>query len=543
MDLDALAAAITPLEAIPKEAPARLSKLYRWSKEVMGRDRMRPQPHAEMTAFLEKSCGDYKFNSGGQKLFMLLVPRACFKTTLGCEDLITLALKENPNLRSMIDCFGHGTSKKRLYGVKWQIENNEKLRDVVGDWKPDFKEDIWSNDQIVISARTKGDKDPSVATGGVDKSMVGSHYDLIVADDLVNDINCRTKDGRDKVYEHITNLLSILEPNGTLVVIGTRWHWDDAYGRILEADKERSRQGLDPEWNSLIRSCYLPDGSLYFPEELTVSFLDDKRRRNASTYAANFLNQPIADEDRTFTDIERHIEPFNFYTVGTKKNGLIRSDELQAPVYVTGAWDPAGVRASKRSNKHGITVVGTDPDNHWWILDAQGIKGTPEYVINHVCDVIARYRISKLSCEDVQSQLLWLHLLTIELKKRSLYCELVEYSTGGVPKAVRIELLQPKWSAGEIHLQPNQIDMRKQFEDYNATFTEDHFDILDSLVQHMDISRPAKGGFEYSRNDDNPIDPEIARFEKQHGRLPGNLKNLMEKPLSRLANRWMARKP
>jgi hypothetical protein len=542
MNYDDFVDAVGPLESIEAAPAPKLGKLYKWSRDVMGRDRMRPQPHAEMTAFLQRACGDFQFNSGGQKLFMLLVPRACFKTTLGCEDLITLALHENPNLRSMIDCFGHGTAKRRLYGVKWQIENNGKLRDVVGDWKPDFKEDIWSNDQIVITARTKGNKDPSIATGGVDRSMVGSHFELIVADDLVNDINCRTRDGRDKVYDHITNLLSILEPNGTLVVIGTRWHWDDAYGRILAADKDRVRQGLDPEWDTLIRSCYLPDGGLYFPEELTVEFLEDKRRRNAATYAANFLNQPIADEDRTFTDIERRIEPFDFYTAGTKKNGIIRSADLQAPVFVTGAWDPAGVRASKRSNRHGITVVGTDPDDHWWVLDAAGIKGTPESVIDHVCSVIARYRISKLSCEDVQSQLLWLHLLAIELKKRKLYCELVEYSTGGVPKAARIELLQPRWAAGEIHLRPDQIDLKKQFEDYNANFTEDHFDILDSLVQHMDIAKPASGDSKIIAEADNPIDPDIARFRKDHGRLPGKLKNLMEAPVSQLCNKWLARK-
>jgi hypothetical protein len=542
MDLDDFAEAIGPLESIEAAPAPKLGKLYKWSRDVMGRDKMRPQPHAEMTQFLQDSCGDFQFKSGGQKLYMLLVPRDCFKTTLGCEDLITLALKENPNLRSMIDAADHKTSKKRLYGIKWQAENNIRLRDVVGEWKPDFREDIWSNDQVVITARTEGNKDPSIATGGVDRSMVGSHFELIVADDLVNDINCRTRDGRDKVYEHIFNLTSILEPNGTLVVIGTRWHWDDAYGRIIASEADRKRQGLEPEWEILHRSCYLPDGGLYFAERLTNEYLENKRRRNQTLFAANYLNQPIADEDRTFTNIDAHIEPFSFYTAGTKKNGIIRSADLQAPVFVTGAWDPAGVRASKRSNRHGITVVGTDPDDHWWVLHAVGLKGTPAMVVDHVCSVIARYRISRLSCEDVQSQLLWLHLLAIELKKRHLYCELVEYSTGGVPKAARIELLQPKWDNGEIHLLPDQLEFKKQFEDYNANFTEDHFDILDSLVQHMDIAKPANGNAKIIAETDNPIDPDIARFQKDHGRLPGKLKELMEPPVSRFCNKWLARK-
>ena len=319
MDFGDLADAIGPLEYIEAAPTPPLNKLYRWSRDIMGRNLMRPQPHAEMTQFLQNSCGDFKFKDGGQKLYMLLVPRDCFKTTLGCEDLITLALKENPNLRSLIDAADHKTSKKRLYGIKWQAENNTKLRDVVGEWRPDFREDIWSNDQIVITARTEGNKDASIATGGVDRSMVGSHFELIVADDLVNDINCRTRDGRDKVYEHIFNLTSILEPNGTLVVIGTRWHWDDAYGRIIASEADRKRSGLEPEWCILNRSCYLPDGGLYFPERLTEDFLEKKRRRNATLFAANFLNQPIADEDRTFTNIDAHIEPFNFIPRARKR--------------------------------------------------------------------------------------------------------------------------------------------------------------------------------------------------------------------------------
>jgi hypothetical protein len=56
--------------------------------------------------------------------------------------------------------------------------------------------------------------------------------------------NSMTQELRDKVINHFRLYVSLLEPGGTMVIIGTRYAQGDLIGHILDSEKINPQQGL-----------------------------------------------------------------------------------------------------------------------------------------------------------------------------------------------------------------------------------------------------------------------------------------------------------
>jgi hypothetical protein len=474
-----------------------------------------PQPHLEAAEFIDAALGDYQFR-GQRQLYMIGWPRHTFKTTLFAQGLPSLTLGRNPNARVLVSSFRHDVAKKRLRAVKRDLEHNTRFHDKFGDgWKPEFGEDVWNDDSIYVMRRTNSSLiDPSVATGGVDRDLTGAHFDLIIGDDFVTKRNVRTREMRDKVYEYILELLPILSPTGVLILIFTRWHVDDAYGRLIHIDEQRKRDSLKPFFEKTIHRAHNPDGTLFFPAVLTEAYLREQRERmGPRLYEAQYNNDPIADEDRTFAMDRARIRAFDFVPRRTTGGYVVRPGRGQMPVLTTLAWDHAGTSPSTRSDSHGLTVVGTDITDLRWVCEALSFKGRPSEVIDRVINLLLYYRVWALSVEMDGGGGVWLELLKHELTLRKIaWPWFYEFSTGGVPKGLRIATaVQPRWDRGGYIVQPSQHELLGQIEVASVAATADHEDVLDSLAQHESFARPPET---WERDDDNPRDPEYDRYRR-----------------------------
>lgn len=508
------------IQAAPVLAPEEPLWLYSLCKDTLNMVDMDPQPHYDICNIFEAAVGDCKFNGNTQKLVMVGVPRGTFKTSIATEGLPLGILDRNPNARILIDSFRHDVSKKRLKAVAGHITRNAEFHSIYGDdWKPLFREEQWNDTGITISKRTKVLREPSIDTSGVDRSQTGSHYDCIIADDLVTDTNCRTAEARQKVYDHIMDLLPILEPGGTLVLIFTRWHPDDAYGRLIRIDEERARAGKPVVFQKLIRSCYDGPNGLYFPTRHDHEFLTEQRERLGSRkFSAQYLNQPVADSDKTFKMEFLSQKSFEFYR--NSRQGVIRTEDGQYPVYTTMAWDTAGSRPSIKSDYHGITIVGTDNFNRMWVPIAEGIKGTPTEVVQRVVAHIIYYRPDLVLIEAVGAYLHWLDAVQRQLEPLGISTAFEEVSHGGVPKEARIEQLEPFWSARRIILSNNLHDLVSQLDSFSPNSLPDHDDIMDSLSMHIGYTRP--GDEVESTEKVNPVDDEWLRRRLRQRRDEGH---------------------
>lgn len=95
----------------------------------------------------------------------------------------------------------------------------------------------WTQDEIEIDQRTTGlSKEATITTAGVETAKTGSHYDLIIHDDLVERNNVSTVEQRKKVITFYRDSLDLLDPGGEMIVVGTRWALGDLYGHLLETN-------------------------------------------------------------------------------------------------------------------------------------------------------------------------------------------------------------------------------------------------------------------------------------------------------------------
>lgn len=424
---------------------------------------------------------------GRQVKGMLLVPRLCFKTTLASISLPILLLARNPNLRILITSHTHEYSKEILDGIRNHLERNEKFKRIFGDWREGSTK--WSDEAITIGPRTDpGIKEPSISTAGVDRPKTGGHYDVIIADDLHTEKNIDSDSARRKVRRHIQTLYPILERDGSLIIVGTRWHNNDAYAWIISKDEEAVRAGRKPEYVKLIRSAYLPDGRLYFPSKLSEEFLEQQRRSlEDKLFSVWYLNQSMEESSKIFPRAWWQFWDGEFR--GGYIPEIVTNDGKRIPVYVTMAIDPA-YSGQRGSDYTGVTVVGTSQEGVWYVLEARRLRGGPENTMSAIVYMVRKYWPRQVAVETVFHQEVYRLLFIQLLKEHGIRVPVRPYKESTKKsKHARIEALQPMFKQRKIFLRRGLDDLYQELEDYPEVA---HDDLLDSLAQHLSIARPAR---------------------------------------------------
>lgn len=192
-------------------------------------------PHKVMAAFIENPL---------TKLKMLQAPRGSLKSTL-LEAWLIKEVIRNPNLRVL---YGSETYSKALMfigSIKERFEQNHILKGLFGDLEgPAGK---WSAEKFTIKGRTRTMREHTFQAFGPDKAVTGGHYDIIILDDLVSWINIATITSMEKVERAFRMVMPLLDPGGTLIVVGTRYHEEDLYG-IIENE-------MGEKFDTLILEC------------------------------------------------------------------------------------------------------------------------------------------------------------------------------------------------------------------------------------------------------------------------------------------------
>jgi predicted phage terminase large subunit-like protein len=87
-------------------------------------------------------------------------------------------------------------------------------------------------------------KEPSVFAAGIDCGITGMHFDWIICDDIIDDLNSGSSEQREKVWEWFAgSLMNLSVPDTRFLVIGTRKHPDDLYGKLI----------ADQAWSSSVQ--------------------------------------------------------------------------------------------------------------------------------------------------------------------------------------------------------------------------------------------------------------------------------------------------
>lgn len=159
---------------------------------------------------------------------LIVVPRGSLKSSICSVAYPIWTLMRDENARILLDSELYTNSKNLLREVKGILQSHNFI-DIFGDWRSD----TWNESEIIVNTRTKIYKEASITAGGVGTTKVGQHYSVIIGDDYNSPANSNSKEQRDQVINHFKYNLSILEPDGVYIIVGTRYAEEDLIGWII----------------------------------------------------------------------------------------------------------------------------------------------------------------------------------------------------------------------------------------------------------------------------------------------------------------------
>ena len=243
-----------------------------------------------------------KITDEQHKRRMILMPRKHFKTTLGTIDYCVYRIVRNPQIKILIVSATKYIAEGFLAGIATILEKNDNFGSVHGQFKGDK---VWNKSEILVKQAEKylTDNTYTVETSGVDQTVTGKHFDLIIFDDVVSKENVKNAEQRKKVKEVFDECSQgLLRADGEILVLGTRWHFADLYGQIMENDSTANGGDYDIH----VRNCIEGftnidkpwDGKVIFPFNGDIDKYRKMEAKNEYMFWCNQMNYPKISKDK-----------------------------------------------------------------------------------------------------------------------------------------------------------------------------------------------------------------------------------------------------
>ncbi len=405
---------------------------------------------------------------------MILIPRNHLKTAIITKGYTIQSLLKNPDLRVLISNQVWEKSREMLYEIKQLLTEKSDLPKIFGP----FLSERWREDDIVIRQRRRALAAPSVGTSGVEAELTSSHYDLIILDDLQGRQNFETAEQREKVKRYYRSMTDLLEPGGTLIVVGTRWHLDDVYQYILDNESEY--------YDVTVRRI-VEHGKLIFPKkfnlqfnrltkqwqhtsEPTMDFVNWLKKRPSEEFSSQYMNNPIDVENQIFKEAY-----FKYW------------DRRPERLFVSMTIDPA-ISEKQSADYFAIDVSGMDEYYNIYRLDyAKGHWKVSEQIDN-IFTMYSKWNPSVIGLETVAYQKALKAWLEEKMRERGVYFPITELRRStNETKEFRIKSLEPFFKEGKYFIAP----WMKTFKEEALAFPKGrHDDELDAAASQLELLVP-----------------------------------------------------
>lgn len=413
-----------------------------------------------------------QFHQGNTSL-LLLLPRGTFKTSLVTIAYAIQRTLHDPNVRILLDSETFSKSKAFLAEIKGHMESNEEFREifkVIHGVYPNEgrkKELLWSDSQINLACRNKPRKEPTFSCAGIDVTKNGMHYDIAICDDLHSEQNVTNKEQIDKVKDHWRLIYSLLDPGCPLIIIGTRWHFDDLYQLILDEHRE--------EFNILVRRAIKEDGTAFFESRLPLTMLASiKGKQGSAHFSKQYMNEPLDDETATFKHRDFKYKEWD--------------DIKDIPINWAITIDPS--EKGEYSDYAALVVGGMDYQRNLYIRHITRAKMTYSEIINEIFKLYAEFQPRRMAIETVFQQKTIMHELTNEQKRRGTWLPLEEIKKRDTSKEERIKALAPFYEFGHIF----HVKKCPHLDDYEYELLKfpyaKHDDVIDAAATLLEILSP-----------------------------------------------------
>jgi len=324
---------------------------------------------------------------------LILLPRGHFKTTVISIAYPLWVLCRNQDARIALCSKAAGKAEENLEEIIQRAQRDE-FQDLFGDivghpskWPVCRKDKV----RIPRKGSTTG---PSIAAYSIESSEVGRHFDKMILDDIVDAENVNSVTSRDNTWSWFGRQLSVLDPGSVMTVVGTRWHFDDVYSRILS--ELPRHDGTNPVGWWVERRAAIEDGKLLFPGRFTREILDEIRRVQGDyIYSCFYLNDPVGEGMNPFSSRRMawidYVRPED-----RKRDPAARRHMISWPYLLV---DPAATK-KEYSCYSGIILGDALSDSTFVVRQAWLDKLHPDQLIDRLSELALEHDVKTVVIED-----------------------------------------------------------------------------------------------------------------------------------------------
>ena len=371
---------------------------------------------------------------------MFLKPRGTYKSSLFSVSYVLWRLVRNPNERVLIVNATNDNAEAFLREISSHLLRNTRFIDLFGKLLDPNSSKVSS---ITLKNRTTYQKEPSVSCIGVLGNLVSSHYDFLCIDDLCNAADRESESIRAKKKKWFLDLISILEPDGTIQIVGTPWHFSDVYSYI---ENELNPKLLPVEQYFIVKEgCYLEDGiTPRFPTILSTDILERlKIEKGPLEFSSQYMVKVMPQEAQIF--FEDDFKTFEYLGTNRIKDG----DQVHEVEFV--GYCDLSIGKSKTSDFTALVTLGKGKEGTVYIVDVILERMPPDRTMEVI---FTKHKIFDYKKYGVESNV-FQSLFSEQMKKYSAasqsYLPVVEVGHSS-NKNLRIQSLQPLIKQGLLKI-------------------------------------------------------------------------------------------
>lgn len=490
---------------------------YFFSKAVLG--------YKKLSDYFHQLHMDRFIKNWAKGLTMQLVefPRAFYKTTsftLSTSMWVTLPVREedtiyalevlkipeeewfsivklhNQDARQLLAFETESNAKKKIGQIKWHYEENQLFRALFPEiaYQGSKEETPWTNQCLRIrrvgyAAREEEGTFEGIGVGG---ALQSRHYDIVWEDDLVGEKARKSEVVmQDSIGWHQRlNGCFVDATRQVRFCVANCWGYSDLNSWIRQNQPEFAIFNtpcwiLNPETGQ-DEAVFPVDGE--GEEAYTIPALQKiAKTMTAYDFSCQYLNCPQMPGEKA-VDLERLHE----YTV--QEDGQIicgcgyKVYPRQLIRYIH--YDPSNAKNLRHTSCPAITVIGTAPNKHIFLLDYFLTKSTYARLFEKLYSLNDIWKPVKFTYEDVGAQnMVEHHIRTIERTAEHKaahrkFPTTLPIKTGNKQKEIRIqEQLFPYIERGQFSIRSTHTNFRSQISTFPNPVLDHDYDLLDSVSQ------------------------------------------------------------
>ena len=240
-----------------------------------------------------------KVAEGKLKRLMVFLPPRSSKSLIASKIFPAWYIGREPNHEIM--SVSHSDQLASDFG--------RSVRDIVNteDFQRIFK-GVSLRSDVKAAGKWKTNQNGSYYAAGVRSQIAGRGAHLALLDDVMSEEDSFSEAGRRYIKEWWpSGLRTRLMPNGSIIIINTRYHFDDLCGWLLKQENELTENKWEvisiPAWldETAANLLNLPEGTSYFPEWKPDEILrvdeQEIRQSNGSRYwDALYMQNPTPEK-------------------------------------------------------------------------------------------------------------------------------------------------------------------------------------------------------------------------------------------------------